>query len=1504
MAELIHVLNPIDKKINQHVIFIHGLGGNPYTTWSTLENQLIFWPQWLASDIPSIALWTVGYAASISKWRGKAMHITDRATNVLESLLAEPDLRDGEIILIGHSMGGLIIKQMLRTADSISYDRTDALNFIQRVRRVAFLATPHSGSGHATFLDRGRIFFLPSQATASLVRNDPNLKDLNNWYREWSNRTDVKHLILAENESLSILGKIVPSQSADPGLKERSVLTDADHLSICKPSNKSADIYQFIKSFIERELNNLHPDALVNAKLDQLLSLSPSPSISIVDDKIFEQLDRIKKARFFAEFLLEEHLLGFVEQLLNGDYQYGSKHVKSVTMAWCARLLSTGQYKERSNELLKIAREYDFVEEIAIAEAFLIAASGDYPESLRKLMILESPEANSASLRIVNNQADIDTLEWYEKSALTFKDLDPEGQMLLLQQLIENGQWTKALEYSNTLDDNSYNSTPALLQIVAMINLAQAVPDEFKTFIVSQIPFEVRDFPLASIESALYCRRQAQTLFQQFSSVAQEFQLKDTANIAADYALWLELRDPQEHTNAINVLKISMQHASPSLRKLNFALQFDLELDYEMVEKEIERQTARSGGKSIDAAFARFALIFKQKSSQDILNYIERHRIQLESNLNKKGLWLIEVEILAKTGIVKGAEERLALLISNGLSETEENRLRNIINEQAGENLVEAYKMQYEASNSLNNLNNLISQLENQSEWGQLCKYLPICFEHTKSLVDAERLARAFQENNQFTELEKFLSKYQEFLEQSDQLRMLWGWILYRKGLLVEAENELVKLKAKHDHQTYRDLEINLIITSGKWEAFFPFIENEWGNRDQRTSQELMRSANIALSIGSPRSKDLLITAVEKANNDPIILAGAYFFASRAGWENDTLAGIWLHIAMQHSNNTGPLQQISLEELAEHIPVWNDLESDMWRQVYEGNTPLYVAAHLMNKTLLDLYMLPALHNPSEEDVRRRLLIPAYSGNRETLLCTSSTIGMDVTSLLTLTQLDLLAVINKFFEVIYIPHSTLSWFFEEKQKITFHQPSRIKAANTLRDFLSRRKLHTFQSLSMYDSDLAIDVGEDLASFIAEAQITGDRQKLVITTYPVHRLNSFMREETDLSPYYPYLCSSLSLIEFLQNKGLLTIPEVERAISYLSLHDKKWPEEPIISSNSILYLDNVCVTYFQHLGILEKLAQAGFEVYISNHAIEESNGLLGYDKLTSMLNKHIDSLRIFLSKGLQTGKIKLGRMPDIDDKDFGTLKYHPTSELIEFSKESNLQTIIIDDRAINKHLRLTSEGKEVTLLTTFDLINTLSTYGIISLQQTFEYHTKLRQYGYMFVPISKEELSSHLNATTVFESEVNETAELKAIRENLLRIRMSSFLQLPQEAYWLSNLMQTLRIVLQEQWGHGIDVQVSIAKSNWIIDQLDLRGWAHCQTSDGGIWMATFSPGVQLLALVIAPTHCTPKEQEHYWEWLDTKILNELKQKEPTIYKFLLNQAEELIERQLDNGVINA
>src|SRR5215471_1548568 len=103
MADL-YCLSNSRGALKAHVIFLHGLGGHPYQTWqANTRDEKSLWPRWLAEDIDGLAVWSVGYEAPVSRWTGTAMHLVDRAENILGGrLLTRPELRTGRFILIGH----------------------------------------------------------------------------------------------------------------------------------------------------------------------------------------------------------------------------------------------------------------------------------------------------------------------------------------------------------------------------------------------------------------------------------------------------------------------------------------------------------------------------------------------------------------------------------------------------------------------------------------------------------------------------------------------------------------------------------------------------------------------------------------------------------------------------------------------------------------------------------------------------------------------------------------------------------------------------------------------------------------------------------------------------------------------------------------------------------------------------------------------------------------------------------------------------------------------------------------------------------------------------------------------------------------------------------------------------------------------------------------------------------------------------------------------------------
>jgi tetratricopeptide (TPR) repeat protein len=261
MAQIVHVGSSSGEK-RANVIFLHGLGGDPRTTWQRGQDDQSFWPRWLVDDIAGLDVFSVGYESPVSRWNGTAMHLTACAENVLSRILAKSQLQAGQLILVGHSLGGLVIKQFLRTAESKARYDAGAARFLERVEKVAFLATPHSGADLAGWGDRLRIAIRPSAATACLVRNDPNLRDLNLWYRDWANERDMSHLTLTETDAIRIVGMVVKPDSGDPGLaNSRPISIRADHFTICKPVDREHDTYALVRNFIESKFERFRTTA-------------------------------------------------------------------------------------------------------------------------------------------------------------------------------------------------------------------------------------------------------------------------------------------------------------------------------------------------------------------------------------------------------------------------------------------------------------------------------------------------------------------------------------------------------------------------------------------------------------------------------------------------------------------------------------------------------------------------------------------------------------------------------------------------------------------------------------------------------------------------------------------------------------------------------------------------------------------------------------------------------------------------------------------------------------------------------------------------------------------------------------------------------------------------------------------------------------------------------------------------------------------------------------------
>ncbi|MDB9303442.1 AAA-like domain-containing protein [Nodularia spumigena CS-591/12] len=249
-TDLIKISGCDNPKRCGDIIFIHGLGGSARGTWHPEERQDDdnFWLTWLAQERPDLGIWSFGYQAEASEWKGSTMPLFDRAKN-LQEYLAVNHIGNYPIIFIVHSMGGLLIKKMLRNAHDIQNTV-----IIEQTKGIVFLSTPHTGSHLANLINNIGTLARTTVSVDELRANEPQLIELNDWYRDKVDSLKIATKVYFEKTRIKGI-LVVDASSANPGIKGvQPIPTDDDHISITKPKSPNNLVYMGVSQFIQQQL--------------------------------------------------------------------------------------------------------------------------------------------------------------------------------------------------------------------------------------------------------------------------------------------------------------------------------------------------------------------------------------------------------------------------------------------------------------------------------------------------------------------------------------------------------------------------------------------------------------------------------------------------------------------------------------------------------------------------------------------------------------------------------------------------------------------------------------------------------------------------------------------------------------------------------------------------------------------------------------------------------------------------------------------------------------------------------------------------------------------------------------------------------------------------------------------------------------------------------------------------------------------------------------------------
>jgi hypothetical protein len=250
------------------VVYVHGLGGGSYSTWSLGADGQAFWPSWIGADFPDAGVWTLGYHADVSAWTNESMPLADRGTAILESL-ANDGIGERPIVFITHSMGGILVKQILRHATSFGVKRWESI--ATNTRGIAFLATPHAGADLAGFAEFARLVLRTNEQVGELRAHHPRLRELHSWFLKFHGDRKFVCRTFCETRAVrpGLFGfplpagvLVVDQTSAEPHVPgEVAIPLDEDHVSICKPADRNAPLYKSLRRFIKDVLSEATKEA-------------------------------------------------------------------------------------------------------------------------------------------------------------------------------------------------------------------------------------------------------------------------------------------------------------------------------------------------------------------------------------------------------------------------------------------------------------------------------------------------------------------------------------------------------------------------------------------------------------------------------------------------------------------------------------------------------------------------------------------------------------------------------------------------------------------------------------------------------------------------------------------------------------------------------------------------------------------------------------------------------------------------------------------------------------------------------------------------------------------------------------------------------------------------------------------------------------------------------------------------------------------------------------------
>lgn len=1348
------------------------------------------------------------------------------------------------------------------------------------------------------------------------------------WLAEVQCQADIKTLARArvmndENVDLEALGRVSAAYSEKTG--------EATHLAdwpievvvavlalgyLASIDQKLKPVVGMIQAVGEEARSGL---SRVEQRFDtvdrRLDALGPYDElVEVQSERASSELSKIIKRRSVDPDRAIREIETLAERVSNGDLRVAASAVCAEVFHWAVRLNTRKPEnlpaaKRYRSQLLEVSPQF----ETRIIDALIHEIEGDAESAFRMLRDLDDPDAR-ATLFVSLSRAK------GENAALSWFDEQPErndtsfftgiGWANLAVHLFKAERWEEAIDRIAAARVH-LAEWPDLAFVEGVINCAMILPKELRLVAMEVGPFHAAMRPIEG-PRADQLRARAEDSFGLAATMLKDIELDGRSQVANDWILWLQLTDSGADVAeaARERVKAEMKDAARAVELIHLAHAFDIPFDTRPLSRYVA-QRKRLGGLEPQELVAEFVLSDITMPARDFANFLEREGDRLAQFISRAAVVGKRVEALAMDGQTARAR-RLLEERADDFSDYDRQRLGALISRHEGVDPRAQLERLYRETGELFDLMNLVSHVGQVGDWSALHPLLVDLFERHPTVENACRLVDCIRRDPSADDdsIVEFLEANNDLIDRSKDLAEAKAWALLHLGRWKEAKAINDSLLATRDEPNDLSLDINLAIQTGDWERFPVIIDREWPRREKHGAQTLLRLSSLAAETDgtATRALELATLAADRASDDPQILVGAYTLALQLGREED-VPPEWIAHASRLSTDDGPVWGVDMRTVIEEmVPAHRQRILEIERQILHGQIPIHVAAVALGAPMSRLLLDIPGHNVEVSDGRRRTVVPIVSGARQNVALEKEwAIGLDITSLMTLSHLELLGKAIDALPRVVLSPDTMILLLNERRRVRFHQPSRIRDAEQVRMLIDQGRLALADSSAKPPEWLIDEVGRDLAELLESARAHGGR---VVRPRPIYRLGTFMEREAQLREYNAFVCPTTTFALSLYKSGRIDSEIYERASRYLEAHDKESnPNLDPVLFDSRVYLDDLAVGYLQAAGILSAACRCNIDLHVHSSMRAEQESTIAANTEGDALATKIDNLRTNLRGALETNKAVFLARRQVGDED-AEERGHFGAEmtLMQFLNDADqCNALCVDDRFVNRHLTMTDRNQQaVPIVCVLDLLRHLESREAIVTTERYAALHKLREAGFALVPMDFEELEWRLRAAQFdADGQLVESAELRVFRQMIMRIRSLDFIQQPLETPFLLQLQSGGALVIRRLWQDKLlPAERAEALSEWIWRNAmpSPFDWMKPPHEEGHIEVSSEALA-RHIGLVLKPMNLKDERLTAFQSWVERLIIEPLmpanSELVESVVKYMRSEIEVLIDELVED-----